>query len=159
MFQAYAQSDRKTPVITTSFSKYGTVSGDTTFFNNNSQSSQSGNLLLRYFNRNLRIPFKKEAWEMEIGSCNLFFMIDTAGNVTKCWCDSVTNKAVENEVLRVAGKMTPFKPTTIKGKPVETKVMARVFMVHANENESYGHLKADILVVGYDPVHKKATGR
>ena len=153
ILHAGAQSAGKTRTITTSFSKNGTTSGDTTFFSYNGQSGA----LLRFFNRNLRIPMVNDTSEMEFGSCNLYFIIDTAGNVTKTWCDSVTNKAVEKEVLHVAGRLAPMKPTTIRGKPVVTKVMATVNMEHANQGESYR--KADILVIGYDTQYKKSTGR
>ena len=145
---ADAQSARRSRTISASFSKRGTISGDTTFFSNNSVD------LLRFFNRNLRIPFAEGTPELEFGTCNLYLLIDPAGNVTKAWCDSVTNTAVEKEVLRVAGKLPAIKPTMIKGKPVITKVMATVSMEHNNENETYR--KADIVVIGYDPQHKKS---
>ncbi|OQP63182.1 hypothetical protein A3860_25160 [Niastella vici] len=151
MHCACAQSVRKTRTITTSISKNGTTSGDTTFF------TYPNGTLLRFFNRNLRAAFAEGTGELELGSCNLYIMIDTAGKVTKTWCDSVTNKTVEKEVLRVAGKLATMKPTTIKGKPVFTIVMATVNMEHENEKESYR--KADILVIVWDPVYKKSTGR
>ena len=103
------------------------------------------------------MPLEERTGELALGYCNLYIIIDTAGKVIKSWCDSVTNKTVEKEVLRVAGKLAPMKPTTIKGKPVVTKLMATVAMEHANEKDVYR--KADILVIGYDPVHKKSTGR
>ena len=96
---------------------------------------------------------------METGSCNLHFIIDKTGKVTKSWCDSVTNPAVGEEVLRVAGKLPALKPTTIKGKPVVTKVTATVIMAYGKNGESYDHLKADIVVIGYEWVRKKAIGR
>ena len=151
-----AQSARKTRTITTSFSKNGTISGDTTFFNYNNYNGQNDGLR-RFFNRNLRVPLSAGTDEMELGSCNLYFIVDTAGKVTRTWCDSVTNKAVEKEVLRVAGKLATMIPTKIKGKPVFTKVMTTVLMEHVNEKESYGN--ADILVIAWDPVHKKALSR
>ena len=152
---AGAQSARKTRTITTLFKKYGTTSGDTTFFNYKIENGD----LLRFFNRNLRIPFTEDGSGIELGSCNLYFIVDTAGKVTKTWCDSVTNKAVEKEVLRVAGKLALMKPTTIKGKPVFTKVMATVILAHGNENEEYTGRQADVIVIGFDPVHKKAVSR
>lgn len=154
---AGAQSARNTRTITTSFSKNGTISGDTTFFNYNNNDNGRNDGLMRFFNRNLRVPLVEGTGEMELGSCNLYFIVDTAGKITKTWCDSVTNKAVEKEVLRVAGKLATMMPTTIKGKPVFTKVMTTVLMEHVNEKESYR--KADILVVAWDPVHKKALSR
>lgn len=157
---ATAQSARKTRTITTSFSRNGTISGDTTFFNysNNKEYNGQYNALTRYFNRNLRIKFT-EYDEMELGSCNLYFIVDTAGRVTKTWCDSVTNKEVEKEVLRVAGKLATMNPTTIKGKPVFTKVMATVVMAYGKFDEPYTGRKADIVVIGYDSQHKKSIGR
>ena len=152
MLHAAAQSAKKRRTITASFSKHGTTSGDTTFF---SYYGPAGDLM-RFFNRNLRIPRKEGTGELEYGSCNLYFMIDTAGNVTKNWCDSVTNQEVEKEILRVAGKLAWIKPTKIKGKPVVTKVMASIIMMHANESDSYKDVKADILVIGYDAQRKQA---
>lgn len=153
---AGAQSAHKIRTITTLFAKNGSISGDTTFFNfNNYNNSPDG--LRRYFNRNLRVPMVVGTDEMELGACNLYFIVDTAGRVTKTWCDSVTNKAVEKEVLRVAGKLPAMRPTMIKGKPVFTQVMTTVKMEHANDQEVYG--KADILVIAWDVVHKKAVSR
>lgn len=153
---AGAQSARKTRTITTLFSKNGTISGDTTFFKYDNYNGQPDQLR-RFFNRNLRVPLIEGTDEMELGSCNLYFIVDTAGKITKTWCDSVTSKVVEKEVLRVAGKLATMKPTMIKGKPVFTKVVTTVLMEHANEKESYGN--ADILVIAWDPVHKKALSR
>jgi hypothetical protein len=153
MLHAGAQSAKKTRTITTSFSKHGTTSGDTTFF---SYYGPAGDMT-RFFNRNLRIPREEGTGELEYGYCNLYFMIDTAGNVTKTWCDSVTNNVVEKEILRVAGKLAWIKPTKIKKKPVVTKVMATIIMMHANESDSYNDVKADILVIGYDPQRKAAA--
>lgn len=96
---------------------------------------------------------------MELGSCNLHFIIDTAGRVIKTWCDSVTSKAVEKEVLRVAGKMAVMKPTTIKGRPVFTKVMASVIMVYGKDNEPYTDRQADVIVIVYGINYKKALSR
>jgi|GEM_PF-5367814 len=156
--QAGAQSARKTHTVTTSFSKNGTISGDTTFFNYYDQRAQDG-ALRRFFNRNLRVPTIEGTDEMEFGTCNLYFIVDTAGRVTKTWCDSVTNNAVEKEVLRVAGKLAPMIPTKVKGKPVFTQVMAKVIMVHNDGNDGYTGRQADIIVLGYDTVYKKAVSR
>lgn len=158
---ATAQSARKTRTITTSFSRNGTISGDTTFFKLDDQNYGQDRALTRFFNRNLRMPFSKGDWdwEMELGTCNLYLIIDKDGKVTKTWCDSVTNKEVEKEVLRVAGKLPSLKPTTIKGRPVVTKVMATVIMDHAKDGEAYTGPQADIVVIGYDPQYKKAIGR
>jgi hypothetical protein len=153
-FHADAQAGRKTRTITTTFSKRGTVSGDTTFFNNNSDNVD----LLRFFNRNLRVAITPEQ-EMELGSCNLYFIVDTAGKVTKTWCDSVTNTAVEKEVLRVAGKLPTMKATTIRGKPVFTQVMATVIMAYGKDNEAYTGRMADIVVIVYDAAYKRSVGR
>jgi hypothetical protein len=152
---AGAQLARKTRTITTSFSKNGTISGDTTFF----KYDDKDGALQRFFNRNLRIPTSGDYREMEFGTCNLYFIIDREGKVTKTWCDSVTNEEVEKEVLRVAGKLPSLKPTTIKGKPVITKVMTTVVMAHSNDKDDYTGIQADIIVIGYDPVHKKAVSR
>jgi hypothetical protein len=152
MLHVGAQSAKKTRTITASISKHGTISGDTTFF---SYYGPTGDLI-RFFNRNLRIPLEEGTGELEYGSCNLYFMIDKAGNVTKTWCDSVTNQGVEKEILRVAGKLAWIKPTKIKGKPVVTKVIAAVIMMHANESDSYKDVVADIIVIGYDPQRKKS---
>jgi hypothetical protein len=154
MLQAGAQSAKKTRTITASFSKHGTTSGDTTFFSYYGPDVD----LRRFFYRKLRIPNKVGTTEMEFGSCNLYFMIDTAGNVTKTWCDSVTNKEVEKEILRVAGKLAWIKPTMIKGKPVVTKVMASIIMMHNEQYDSNKDkdLKADIVVIGYDAQRKQA---
>lgn len=152
MLQAGAQSARKIRTITASFSKHSSSSGDTAFF---SYDGASGNLT-RYFNRNLRMPMEDGVWET--GTCNLYFMIDTAGHVTKTWCDSVTNEAVAKEVLRVAGKLTSMKPTTIRGKPVITKVRTTVIMMYANGSDS-NYPKADLLVIGYEPARKKLISR
>jgi hypothetical protein len=152
--QSARKTARKTRTISASFSKNGTISGDTTFFDYG-----QGGALKRFFNRNLRIPFAEGTPDLQFGSCNLYFIVDTAGKVTKAWCDSVTNKFVEKEVLRVAGKLATLNPTTIKGKPVFTKVMATVIMEHGNENEEYTGRQADIVVIGYDPVHKKSVSR
>ncbi|MFL5746407.1 MAG: hypothetical protein ACJ751_17150 [Niastella sp.] len=156
---AGAQSARKTRTITTSFSKNGTISGDTTFFKYDGQSIGQFGALTRFFNRNLRVPMAADGSGMELGTCNLFLIVDTAGKVTKTWCDSVTNTAVEKEVLRVAGKLATMKPTTIKGKPVFTKVMASIIMAYGKDNEPYTGRQADVIVIAYDPVHKKALGR
>lgn len=158
---AGAQSARKTRSIITPFSKNGTISGDTTFFtyHDQNQSLSQGGALKRFFNRNVRMPFTEDGSGLEFGTCNLYFIVDTAGKVTKAWCDSVTNKAVEKEILRVAGKLATFNPTTIKGKPVFTKVMATIIMAHGNYNEEYTGRQADIIVIGYDPAYKKAVSR
>lgn len=150
MLRADAQSANNTNTITASFSKYGIISGDTTFFSNDGSPGD----LMRFFNRNLRIPRKEGTGELEYGYCNLYFMIDTAGNVTKSWCDSVTNKTVEKEILRVAGKLALIKPTMIKGTPVVTIAMATVVMMHADDYESNKDRKADIVVIGYGDKRK-----
>jgi len=155
---ATAQSARKTRTITSSITRNGTISGDTTFFNYSNNDNGRTDALTRFFNRNLRILFT-EYQEMELGSCNLYFIVDTAGRVTKTWCDSVTNTAVEKEVLRVAGKMAVMQPTRIKGKPVFTKVKASVIMAYGKDNEEYKGPMADIVVIGYDPAYKKAVSR
>jgi hypothetical protein len=151
MLHAGAQSAKKTHTITTSFSKHSTTSGDTTFF---SYYGPAGDLL-KFFYRNIRIPNIVGTTELEYGSCNLYFIIDTAGNVTKTWCDSVTNKEVEKEILRVAGKLAWLKPTKIKGKPVVTNVKATIVMMHNEAYESNKNLKADIVFLGYDVQRKQ----
>lgn len=151
MFHAGAQSAKKKRTITASISKHGTTSGDTTFF---SYYGPAGDLM-RYFNRNLRIPREEGTGELEYGSCNLNFVIDKAGNVTKAWCDSVTNITVEKEILRVAGKLALIKPTRIKGKPVVTNVMATVVMIYNEAYDPNKPLKADIVVIGYGEQRKK----
>ena len=159
IMQANAQSTRKTRTITTSFSKQGTTSGDTAFF---SYDDQRGHDLTRFFNRNLRMPIDEETMEQAVGSCNLYFMVDKAGTVIKSWCDSVTNTVVEKEILRVAGLLKRLQPTTIKGKPVITKVVAKVIMVHGRPEDVDAinkNLKADLIVIGYGTVRKKAIGR
>jgi hypothetical protein len=156
---ATAQSARKTRTITTSFSRNGTISGDTTFFTYDGQTMGQYGALTRFFNRNLRVPMAADGSGMELGNCNLHFIVDTAGKVTKAWCDSVTNEAVAKEVLRVAGKLAAMKPTTIKGKPVFTKVMATIIMTYGKDNEPYTGPQADVVVIAYDPVYKKSLGR
>jgi hypothetical protein len=163
MHYADAQTTINT-TITASFSKYGITSGDTTFF---SYHDSRGTTLQRFFDRHIRIPQKSGTPDLETGSCTLYFIIDTAGNVTKTWCDSVTNKEVEKEVLRVVGRLTgslagnlaSLKPTRIKGKPVVTEVMAKVIMIQSDSNDSqqdlYKRLKADVLVVWASPAKRK----
>jgi hypothetical protein len=151
MLHASAQSAKKTRTITASISKHGSTSGDTTFF---SYYGPAGDLM-RFSNRNLRIPREEGTGELEYGSCNLHFMIDTAGNVTKTWCDSVTSQVVEKEILRVAGKLAWIKPTKIKGKPVVTNVMATIVMIYNEVYDSNKNVKADIVVIGYGEQRKK----
>lgn len=154
---AGAQSARKTRTITTSFSRNGTISGDTTFFKYDGQTLGQYGALTRFFNRNLRVPIAEDG--VELGTCNLFMIVDTAGKVTKAWCDSVTNTAVEKEVLRVTGQLARMKPTTIKGKPVFTKIMASVIMTYGKDNEAYTGRQADIVVIYYGTNYKKAVSR
>jgi hypothetical protein len=152
---AIAQPTGNIKTIKASFSRFGITSGDTTFF---SYSDYRGTNLQRFFNRNLRVPPKEDFPGVDTGSCNLYFIIDTAGNVTKTWCDSVTNKGVEKEVLRVAGKLVAnqasLKPTIIKGKPVITEVMAKVIMMELhNRDWKQDELpKADLIAV-WQPRH------
>ena len=132
MFCASAQTSGNVKTIKASFSRSGITSGDTTFF------SYNGTITLqRFFDRNIRVPGKKDTVGVETGSCNLYFTVDTSGNVTKTWCDSVTNSGVEKEVLRVAGKLAanqaPLKPSTIKGKPAVTEVKAKVILMESDK--------------------------
>jgi hypothetical protein len=156
MLHAGAQPSGKTHTITASLSKDGIISGDTAFFDYYGTARN----VTYFFYRHLRFLNQAGAWDKyETGSCNLYFMIDTAGNVTKAWCDSVTNTVVEKEVLRVAGKLAPLKPTKIKGNPVVTTVMAKVLMVDEVEYESNKNLKADILLIAYPPQRKSTAGK
>lgn len=100
MFCASAQTTGNAQSIKASFSRAGITSGDTTFF------AYNGSITLqRFFDRNIRVPGGADRLGVETGWCYLYFMVDTSGNVTKTWCDSVTNREVEKEVLRVAGKL------------------------------------------------------
>ena len=145
-----AQAKKKVRTVTASFSKYGRVSGDTTFFYYYGPADSD---LLRFFNKNMHVPY--EDGDQQFGSCNLYFMIDISGKITKAWCDSVTNDWVKKEMLRVVNKLEWLKPTVIKGKPVITKVKTTVAMLHADD-PAVKTTKADILVYAWDPVHKKA---
>lgn len=150
MLAVSAQAKKKVRTVTAPFLKHGNVLGDTTFFY---YSGPTGNDLMRFFQRNMRV--RLEDGEQQFGYCTLYFMIDTTGEITKAWCDSVTNEWVEKEMLRVVNKLARLKPTVIKGKPVITKVKTTVAMLHADD-PAVKTTKVDLLVYASDPRHKKA---
>lgn len=106
----------------------------------------------RFFNRNLRAPFR--GTEVETGYASLSFVINQQGKALDPQCTSMTNKPIGQEAMRVAKKLssTHVEPLYMNGKPVVAKVNINIcftndkqFSTSKEDIES----KAAIIVIAY----------
>jgi hypothetical protein len=153
-FAGFAQRQTTLPVKA-DMSNHATVSGDTSYYQY--PDTRAGNNIQRFFNRNLRMPsLPASPEELQEGTCDLYFVLDTTGTIVHSWCEKITNEQVAKEVLRVAQKLQKMQPTTIAGKPVSTEVRMS-FVFYIEPGTPHGSTRADVVVVGYAPSRKKTS--
>lgn len=152
--KALPKHPHRLDTIAVRFTMCETIRGDTVMFK--FPSTYEG--LRRTFQRNLRCPVDLESIETTL--CKLYFLIDTAGQVTAAWCAPGPPEPLAKEVVRVAKKLGAFVPGYIKGTPVVTQVETRIvyYDIQEEEKEIKKNLnyEADIFVGAGVPYRKPA---
>lgn len=158
LLAAGAQAQHIPYQIKAGLSNYGTVSGDTAYFQ--IPGEKSSNNLARFFNKNLRMPQSNGPDGLETGSCTLHFVLDTTGTIVHSWCEQISNEMIAKEVLRVAQKLGKMTPSSIGGRSVRTEIeMSFKFYVEGGTIPVSTQTRADIVVVGYPAVRKQAISK
>lgn len=151
----FVSAQTNTDTITTIFSKRGTISGDTVFFDLPGQ----GDNLKRYFNKSLRIPVNAED-DPIFGYIDLYFTIDKAGYITQAWYDQNKDPEAAAGVLRYLRRFPVLRPTVIGKKTVITKMLVKIAIIggqseNADALKISAEAKADFALVSFINYKKK----